>query len=60
MFGGIGCTKNGMDKRVITDHDYTCKDWLPEGTKGTITGFSEGDGTAWSENEYLKDDESNL
>ncbi|MGG0663428.1 hypothetical protein ABE042_04890 [Viridibacillus arvi] len=39
----------------------TCNKWCPEGTKGTVTDYEEiNDGTSWAENEYLKDDESNL
>lgn len=43
-------------------HDDLCEKWCPEGTKGTVTDFDEGesDGTSWSENEWLQDDESNL
>lgn len=59
---GLGCTKEGFNENVIvTEHDDMCEKWCPEGTKGTATDFEEiNDGTTWADNEYLKDDESNL
>lgn len=45
------------------DVNGLCDKWCPEGTKGTVTDYvesTEADGTTWAENEYLKDDESNL
>ena len=58
---GLGCCLQGLNEYVRTEHDYSCKSWVEEGTKGTVTDYSEiTDGDKWSDNEYLKDDESNL
>lgn len=42
--------------------DDMCGKWCPEGTKGTVTDFTESETneSPWSENEWLQDDESNL
>lgn len=60
---GLGCCLKGTGAYVQTEHDYSCNSWVEEGTKGTVTDFSEAtdeDGSTWEENEFLKDDESNL
>ncbi|HIX44545.1 MAG TPA: hypothetical protein H9983_14860 [Candidatus Kurthia intestinigallinarum] len=47
----------------VDDVNDVCDKWCQEGTKGTITDYgseNEGDGTTWAENEWLKDDMSNL
>ena len=61
---GGGCWKDGEMLQPgwkNVEPDDTCGSWVPEGTKGTVTDF-EGltDGDEYAENEYLKDDESNL
>lgn len=58
---GLGCCLKGINDYVQTEHDQTCDSWIEEGTKGTVTDFSDlTDGDKWAENEFLKDDESNL
>lgn len=45
----------------IDDVNGVCSKWCPEGTKGTITDYEdEDDWTTRGENEWLKDDMSNL
>lgn len=57
----FGCCVTGLVDFSKEPHD-SCDKWCPEGTKGTVTDFGEGesDETSWAENEYLQDDESNL
>lgn len=56
----FGCFVTGEYNPNVDVSDI-CSKWCPEGTKGTVTDFNEmSDGTSWAENEYLKDDESNL
>lgn len=56
----FGCFVRG-EYNPLVDIDSACDKWCPEGTKGTVTDHEEiNDGTSWAENEYLKDDESNL
>ncbi|MFJ8261426.1 hypothetical protein ACIQ4I_05630 [Rummeliibacillus sp. NPDC094406] len=57
----FGCFVTGEYNNTV-DCDGTCDKWCPEGTKGTVTDYedAEGDGTTWEENEFLKDDMSNL
>jgi hypothetical protein len=63
LIGG-GCWKDGQmgeeGWKNVSPND-SCNSWVEEGTKGTVTDYSrQTDGTTWEENEYLKDDESNL
>lgn len=56
----FGCFVTG-EYRQIEDVNELCSKWCPEGTKDTVTDYGEeGDGTSWSDNEWLKDDMSNL
>ncbi|MER2119227.1 MAG: hypothetical protein ABS935_03110 [Solibacillus sp.] len=56
----FGCFVTGNYNNTVQVDD-TCEKWCPEGTKGTVTDYEEmNDGTTWAENEYLKDDLSNL
>ena len=56
----FACFVSGQYEKV-EDCNNVCSKWVPEGTKGTVTDFyEESDGTSWGDNEYLKDDESNL
>lgn len=56
----FGCFVTGEYNPAV-DIDHTCEKWCPEGTKGTVTYYEEiNDSTSWADNEYLKDDESNL
>lgn len=56
----FACFVNGTGDHNV-GANATCDKWCPEGTKGTVTDYEqgEGDGTTWAENEYLQDDESN-
>lgn len=58
----FGCFVTGQyNNKVDLDGGGTCDKWCPEGTKGTVTDYEEmSDGTTWAENEYLKDDMTNL
>lgn len=59
----FGCFVNDGQYDNTVKVDDTCDKWVPEGTPGTVTDYGqagEPDGTTWAENEYLKDDESNL
>lgn len=58
---GLGCCISGINTYKQTEPDHSCDKWVEEGAPGTVTDY-EGmnDGTSWAENEYLKDDESNL
>ncbi|MFF5994259.1 hypothetical protein AAGS61_05830 [Lysinibacillus sp. KU-BSD001] len=58
---GLGCCFSGIERYVKTAPEYSCDKWITEGAPGTVTDF-EGltDGDTWKDNEFLKDDESNL
>lgn len=55
----FGCFVTGEYNKNISCED-TCSKWCPEGTTGTVTDYGEADRTSWKENEFLKDDMSNL
>lgn len=58
----FGCFLTGSVDFGKSSED-SCGKWVPEGARGTVTDMTDGvgsDGTSWSENEYLRDDESNL
>jgi len=58
---GLGCCVSGINTYKQTEPNHSCDKWVKEGTPGTVTDYEEmNDGTSCAENEYLKDDESNL
>lgn len=58
---GLGCCVKGVNDYEVVDLNDTCDKWIEEGNPGSVTYFEEqSDGMEWKDEEFIKDDMTNL
>lgn len=58
---GLGCCVKGVNDYEVVDLNDTCDKWIEEGNSGSVTYFEEqSDGMEWKDEEFIKDDMTNL